>query len=143
MGYHTFKIFGHKNLPINLQNSIETFCCQLYLLFLNRIYKLQKQPSEVFFKKSVLKISQNLQENTCARVSSIIKLQAIKGTLGQVFSCEFYDFFKSTFFIEHLYSFRDMVAQREDGFSNTELYRQFYYFGLLNYLLLFNFICCQ
>ena len=94
-------------------------------------------------KKVSLKISQNSQENTCARVSSLIKLQAIKGTLAQVFSCEFYDVFKSTFFIEHFYSFRDMVAQREDGFSNTELYGQFYYFGLLNYLLLFNFICCQ
>ena len=40
------------------------------------IKKRQKQPLEVFYKKSVLKISQNSQETTCARVSFLIKLQA-------------------------------------------------------------------
>ena len=38
---------------------------------------LQKQPPEVFCKKKVfLEILQNSQENTCARVSFLIKLQA-------------------------------------------------------------------
>ena len=38
---------------------------------------LQKQPPEVFYKRKVfLEISQNSQENTCARVSFLIKLQA-------------------------------------------------------------------
>ena len=46
-------------------------------------------------KKVFLKISQNSQENTCAKVSLLIKLQA------QLFSCEFCEFFKNTFFIEH------------------------------------------
>ena len=37
----------------------------------------QKQPLEVFCKKNMLlEISQNSQENTCARVSFLIKLQA-------------------------------------------------------------------
>ena len=37
----------------------------------------QKQPPEGFYKnKLFLKISQNLQENICARVSFLIKLQA-------------------------------------------------------------------
>ena len=51
-----------------------------------------------------LKISQNLQENACARVSFLIKLQGsacslIKNeTSGQVFSCEFCETFKNTFF---------------------------------------------
>ena len=39
-----------------------------------------------------LKTSQNSQENTCARVSFLIKLQATllkKETPAQVFSCEF------------------------------------------------------
>ena len=37
----------------------------------------QKQPPEVFCRKKVfLKISQNSQENTCATVSFLIKLQA-------------------------------------------------------------------
>ena len=39
---------------------------------------MQKQPPEVFCKKKVfLDISQNSQENTCARVSFSIKLQAL------------------------------------------------------------------
>ena len=45
---------------------------------------------------------QNSQENTCARVSFLIKLQAKKETLAQVFSCEFCNIFKNTFFTEHL-----------------------------------------
>ena len=40
----------------------------------------------------LLEISQNSQENTCARVSLLIKLQA------QVFSCEFSEISKNTFF---------------------------------------------
>ena len=50
-----------------------------------------------------LEISQNSQENTCARVSFIIKLQASacnfikKETLAQVFSCEFCEISKNTF----------------------------------------------
>ena len=43
-----------------------------------------------------LEISQNSQENTCARVSFLIKLQ--KETLAQVFSCEFCEISKNTFF---------------------------------------------
>ena len=56
----------------------------------------------VFFK-----ISQNSQENTCARVSFLIKLQASafnfikKETLAQVFSSEFFEIFKNSFFTEH------------------------------------------
>ena len=51
---------------------------------------------------------QNSQENTCARVSFLIKLQATvcnfikKETLVQVFSCEFCEIPKNTFFTEHL-----------------------------------------
>ena len=48
---------------------------------------MQKQPSELFHKKTVfLEISQNSQENTYARASFLIKLQAY------------------TFFTEHLYT---------------------------------------
>ena len=39
------------------------------------IFYIQKQPLEVFCKKVFLKISQNSQENTCARVPFLIKLQ--------------------------------------------------------------------
>ena len=59
-------------------------------------------------KRVFLEISQNSQENTCARVSFLIKLQAEacnfikKETLAQVSSCEFCKISKNTFFIEHL-----------------------------------------
>ena len=46
-------------------------------------------------KKVFLKISQNSQENTCVRVSFLIKVLIKKETLAQVFSCEI---FKNTYF---------------------------------------------
>ena len=54
-------------------------------------------------KRVFLEISQKLQENTCARVSFLIKLQALgnfikKQTVAQVFFCEFYETPKNTFF---------------------------------------------
>ena len=55
-----------------------------------------------------LEISENSQENTCARASFFIKLQAeacnfiTKETLAQVFSCEFSEISKNTFFTEHI-----------------------------------------
>ena len=55
----------------------------------------QKQsPGIVLWKNVLLKVSQNLQENKCARVCNFIK----KETLAQVFSYEFYEIFKNTFF---------------------------------------------
>ena len=44
-------------------------------------------------KKIFLKISLNLQESTCARVSFLIKLQVLD---------EFCENFRNTFFTEHL-----------------------------------------
>ena len=55
-----------------------------------------------------LKISQNSQGNTCAKVSFLIKLQVEaysfikKETLTQVFSYEFCEISKNNFFTEHL-----------------------------------------
>ena len=60
-------------------------------------------------KTLFLKILQNSQENTCARVSFLLKLQATvrtfmkKETLAQVFCCEFYEIFETNFFTEHLW----------------------------------------
>ena len=57
-------------------------------------------------KKVFLEISLNSHENSCDRVSFLIKLQAYnfikKETLAQVFSCEFSKISKNTFFTEHL-----------------------------------------
>ena len=47
-----------------------------------------------------LEISQNSQENTCAWASFLIKLQA----QAQVFSFEFCEISKSTFFTENLWA---------------------------------------
>ena len=66
----------------------------------------QKQPPEVFCKKGVVKISQNSQENTCARVSFLIELQTEacnfikKETL--CFTVNFEKSLRTPIFIEHL-----------------------------------------
>ena len=63
---------------------------------------LEAVAQRCYVKKLFLEISQNSQENTCARVSFLIKLQACdfikKGTLGQVFSCEFCEISRNTFY---------------------------------------------
>ena len=56
-----------------------------------------------------LNISQNSQESTCTRVSFFIKLQTsglqlyLKRDSGTGVFCEFCEFFRKTFFIEHLW----------------------------------------
>ena len=56
---------------------------------------MQKQPPEVF-----LEISQNSHENTCVRVSFLIKLEDsalqlyLKKTVTRLFSCEACNFIK-------------------------------------------------
>ena len=95
LGYFRIFILMFSSLFILLRNT-----------GLHRVSYDQKQPPEV--RKDVLKVSQNSQENTCARLSFSIKLQTWPGTLlkkealAQVFSCEFWEIFKNTFFIEHL-----------------------------------------
>ena len=59
-------------------------------------------------KKVFLEISQNSQENTCARVSFLIKLMTCnfikKETRAQVVSCEFCrKFLRTPFFVEHFW----------------------------------------
>ena len=76
-------------------------------------------------KKVFLEVSQNSQENTCARVSFLIKLQVWawnfikKETLAQVFSNEFWEISKNTF------SYRMPLR---DGFCIL-----LYFWGLFNY----------
>ena len=59
----------------------------------------------VLYEKVFLKISQNSQENTCARISFLIKLQASQPATfskkRQVFSSKFCESFKNNFFAEH------------------------------------------
>ena len=84
---------------------------------------VQKQPQEVFYKKVFLKIPQNSQENTCARVSLIMKLQAQacnfikKETLVLVFDCEFCEISKNTCFTEHLWMNASLCCASDINFS--------------------------
>ena len=64
-------------------------------MFTTKHHTMYKQPPEVFCKKGV---SQNSQENNCARVSFLIKLQA------QVLVCEFCEISKNTFFTKHVWA---------------------------------------
>ena len=72
-------------------------------------------------KKVFLEISQNSQENVCARVSFLIKLHAsglqilVKKRLAQVFSCEFCEISKNTFSEEHLWvtAFNDTTLNQQ------------------------------
>ena len=61
----------------------------MFLLF---IWNYRSNHRRCSVKKVFLKISQNSRENTCARDSFLIK----------VFSCEFCEISKNTFFTEHL-----------------------------------------
>ena len=74
----------------------------------------------MFHKKKVFsEISQNSQENNCTRVSILIKLRVSdlqlikKETLAKVFSCEFYEISKNTFFTEHLWKSTSGVSPRK------------------------------
>ena len=61
-------------------------------------------------RKAFLEISHNSQENTCARVF----FNKVTGlTLAQVFSCEFWEISKNTFFTEHLWAtvFGDIAVE--------------------------------
>ena len=65
----------------------------------------------------ILEISQNSQENICARVSFLIKLQPSvcnfikKETVAQVLSCEFRKIYKNTFATEHLQQLPLQIAR--------------------------------
>ena len=64
--------------------------------------------TKVFCEKVFLKISNNSQKNTCARVLVLIKVQASVSEIFnkvisvQVFSYEFGEIFKNNYFVEHL-----------------------------------------
>ena len=71
----------------------------------------------MFYEEKVfLEISQNSQENTCARVSFFNKVAGLrpvtllkKESPAQVFSCEFFEISKNTFFYR-----KPLVAAFED-----------------------------
>ena len=70
--------------------------------------KVEKAIRRCSVKKLFLEISQNSQENTCARVSFLIKLQAAPATLlkkrlwHRCFPVNFAKFLRTPFLTEHL-----------------------------------------
>ena len=86
--------------------------------------------------KVFLEISQNSQENSCIRVSFLIKLQAEacnfikKETLAQVFSCEFCEISKNTF------SHRTpLVAASVDSMNN--IFRKTVFLDICQFVFIF------
>ena len=69
------------------------------------VFSTETATGGVLWEKVFLEILQNLQENTLARVSFLIKLEGPKilkkETLAQVFSYEFCKISKNIFFTEH------------------------------------------
>ena len=105
-GWYWFKypVFSHASL-VDMN----------YLLIIssktqNRLWLIYLRSSHRWcsIKKIFSKSSQISQENTCAWISFLVKLQASafnfikKETLAQVFSCEFCEILKDIFFVEHI-----------------------------------------
>ena len=65
-------------------------------------------------KKVFLRISQNSHKNTCVTCNFIKKR-----TLTQVFSCEFWEIFKNTFFTEHLRKSSENIVRTLAIFRNS------------------------
>ena len=65
----------------------------------------------VMSEKVFLEISQNSQENTCSRVSGLACSFIKKETLAQVFSCEFCEISKNTFFTKHLWATASVISK--------------------------------
>ena len=65
------------------------------------VSEMSRKTERCSVKKVSLRISQNSQENTCARVSFLIKFFSInfikKDTLAQVFSCKLCEISENTF----------------------------------------------
>ena len=73
--------------------------------------KLKSSHQSCSIKKLFLKISQNSQEETCARVS-FLACNFSTETLAQVFSCKFCEFFKTPFSSEHLWKTASLNSRR-------------------------------
>ena len=105
---------------------LKTECLMLNLMLFSR-YRSSRP--EVFCKKVFLKFSQNSQENTCVRVSFLIKFNKVvkKETLAQVFSCEFCEIFKNSFFAEDLQMTASAVNFFHKKISITDIRQGFKY----------------
>ena len=84
----TMGMLGYKIVP-----TLTFFACSIDMGFVMK-HQYRSSHTEVFCKEVFKEISQNSQENTCARVCFFfIK----KETLAEVFSCEFCEISENTF----------------------------------------------
>ena len=64
------------------------------------VYFIQKQPTEVFYKKFVLKVFAKFTRKHLRQNLFLNKDKGLKETLAQVFSCEFCEIFNNSFLTE-------------------------------------------
>ena len=83
-------------LFINLLSALSAF--SRYIVF----FIIRSSRLKVYCKKVFLEISQNSQENTCARVSFLIKLQA-QSMWCRCFPVNFAKFLRTLFFTQNLW----------------------------------------
>ena len=98
------------------------------IIYRNHLNQRNCRP-EVFCKKGVLEISQNSQENTCVKSSGLQLYE--KRDSGQVFSCEFGEISKNTFFYR-----TPLVAASETTHSIIHSERKARYIHLVNFIYL-------
>ena len=92
--------YNFRNLPTFLRGQTMTLLYCNYLKLLSEAVAPRCSVKKVF-----LNISQNSQENTCARVSLLITLLNFvkRETLAQVSSVKFVKFLRTLFFTKHLW----------------------------------------
>ena len=106
-----------------------------FIVILVKHKKKKQPPQRCSIKRVFLEISQNSQENAYVRVSFLTKLIK-KVTLAQVFSYEFREISKSTYFTEHLWKLGSHRAINPDSLAKLTInqklspkWRQ-HYFGV-------------
>ena len=100
--------------PVSIESTlllflfIQSFLALNFIMYILIILTCSESVGQRCSVKNVfLKISQNSQENTCDRVSLLLKLQSSacnfikKETLAQVFSCQFSEIFKELLFLQN------------------------------------------
>ena len=114
---------------------------------MSQFYKIQKQPTEVFYEKGVHKnISKFTGKHLCQSLF-FNKVAGLKKSLTVVFSCEFCEIFKSIFFAELLraassedhfpkYDFSRFSSRLKENATSNDSVQSCYL------RLLFGFICC-
>ena len=105
-----WKCCTFRNSHLNNCSTFKNDLCISFSHTLNDLHTLDKfsftfrsSRSQIIIKIGVLKVSQYSQENTCVRVSidnaaGLQPCNFIKETQTQVFSCEYCEIFKNSFF---------------------------------------------